>query len=185
MSIFSETMTKAISDYRLLLRRHLDQVDRMLKLQKLKLRDSDIYESDLALYETGRAIVADIETNMAMPNPGYYSYSGIQQFCTYLREYLSNYHIENDQVVHRAQKASRALLEAIQLAGLPREGLNDAIAKQLFECNKAVASFGSQEQCVLQLQILTRHQANNPGFYTRIIAHLESLLSSRCSEAAA
>ncbi|OGT41102.1 MAG: hypothetical protein A3F13_02935 [Gammaproteobacteria bacterium RIFCSPHIGHO2_12_FULL_40_19] len=185
MSIFSETMTKAISDYRLLLRKHLDQVERMIKLQKLKLRDSDIYESDLALYQTGKAIVADIEVNMAMSNPGYYSYSGVQQFCTYLREYLGNYHIESDQVVHRAQKASRALLQAIQLAGLPREGLDDGIAKQLFECNKAVAGFGSQEQCDLQLQILARQQANNPGFYTRIIAHLESLMTSRCSEAAA
>lgn len=185
MSIFSETMTKAISDYRLLLRRYLDQVERMMKLQKLNLRDADLYESDLALYQTGKAIVADIETNMATGTQGYYSYSGVQQFCDYLKEYLDNYHIENDQVVHRAQKASRALIEAIQLAGLPREGLNEAVAKQLFDCNKAVAVFGSQEQCDLQLQILGRQQANNPGFYTRIIAHLESLISSRCSEAAA
>lgn len=185
MSIFSETMTKAISDYRLLLRKHLHQVERMMKLQKLNLRNSDIYESDLTLYETGKAIVADIEMNMAMSTSGYYSYSGVQQFCLYLKEYLSNYHIENDQVVHRAQKASRALIEAIQLAALPSEGLNESVAKQLVECNKAVANFGSQEQCELQLQMLARQQANNPGFYTRIIVHLESLMSNRCSEAAA
>ena len=29
-----------------------------------------------------------------------------------------------------------------------------------------------------------RQQAGNPGFYTRIIAHLESLIASKCSEAA-
>ena|SRR3990167_3274493 len=184
MSIFAETMTKAITDYRFLLRRHLNQSERMSKLRELKLRDSDTYESDLALYEAGKAVITDIEANMAAPNQGYYSYSGIQQFCDYLKEYLENYHIENDQVVHRAQKASRALITAIQLTTLPRERLNDLIAEQLFDCNTTVVGFGSQEQCELQLQTLARQQANNPGFYTRIIAHLESLMLSGTSVAA-
>lgn len=184
MSIFAETMTKAITDYRFLLRRYLTQSERMAKLRKLKLRDSDTYESDLALYEAGRAVIADIEENMAVPNQGYYFYSGISQFCDYMKEYLDNYHIENDQVVHRAQKASRALITAIQLTTLPRERLNDSIAEQLLDCNLTVVGFGSQEQCELQLQTLARQQVNNPGFYTRIIAHLESLMLSSSSAAA-
>lgn len=184
MSIFSETMTKAIGDYRTLLRRHLNQVERMTKLQKLNLRDVALYQSDMNLYEMGQAIIADMEENSASELKGYYSYSGIRQFCDYLKDYLANYHVENKQVVHRAQKASRALLQAIQLTTLPRERLDDSTVKQLFECNKTVVGFGSQEQCELQLQTLTRNQASNPGFYTRIIAHLESLMNSRCSEAA-
>lgn len=185
MSIFSETMTKAIADYRFLLRRHLNQADRMTKLQQLHLRDLDIYESDLALYETGRAIIADIEQNMSVStHQGYYSYSGIRQFSDYLKEYLDNYYIENNQVVHRAQKASRALLTAIQLTALPRKNLDDTVAKKLFACNKTVVTFGSPEQRELQLQTLERQQAMNPGFYTRIIAHLESLMLSSSSIAA-
>lgn len=184
MSIFSETMTRAISDYRTLLRRHLNQVDRMTKLHELNLRDADLYVSDVNLYEAGKAIVADMEASGATQLRGYYSYSGIRQFCEYLKEYLANYYIENNQLVHRAQKASRFLLESIQLATLPRERLDDSVAKQLVECNKAIVTFGSHEQCELQLQTLSRSQATNPGFYTRIIAHLESLMTSRCSEAA-
>ena len=184
MSIFTETMTKAISDYRFLLRRYLDQVERMTKLQKLNLRDADIYENDLSLYETGQAIIKDIETNMDSSCQGYYSYSGIGQFCTYLKEYLSNYHVENNQVMHRAQKASRALIKAIQLSALPRERLNDMVANQLCDCNKAVVIFGSQEQWALQMQTLARYQMQNPGFYTSIIAHLESLVSGKSSIAA-
>ena len=184
MSIFSETMTKAISDYRLLLRRHLGQVERMMKLQKLNLRSQDIYDSDISLYRVGMAIVADMEENMSMNPQVYYSYSGIQQFCQYLKEYLDNYHLDNNQVVHRAQKASRALLKAIQLAGLPRDSLNDGVANQFLDCNKLIAGYGSKEQCELQLTMLSRQQAANPGFYTRIIAHLELLISSRCSQAA-
>lgn len=179
MSIFSETMTKAIGDYRFLLRRYLDQVERMTKLQKLHLRNAEIYESELALYETGRAIIADIKENM-INVPGirnrYYSYSGIGQFCEYLEEYLNNYEIEGNQVVHRGQKASRALLKSIQLAAMPRETLNEKIANELVECNKTIVGCGSKEQWDLQLQTLTRQQASNPGFYVRIVTHLESLI---------
>ena len=176
MSIFSETMVKAIADYRLLLRRYLNQVDRMTKLRALNLKDPDLHESDIALYHAGEAIIADMEENMVTHVHGYYAYSGIQEFCNYLKEYLSNYFIENEQVVHRAQKASRALLESIQLTTLPREKLSDQIAKQLLQCNKTVVVMGSKEQCELQLEVLTRQQSQNPGFYTRIIAHLESML---------
>ena len=80
-------------------------------------------------------------------------------------------------MVHKAQKASKALLKAIQLSGLPRECLDDQVATQLFECNKTVVSLGSTEQWGLHLQTLERQQRANPGFYTRIIAHLESMLS--------
>lgn len=184
MSIFAETIVRAISDYRLLLRRYLSQSERMMKLHRLKLRDLDAYEADLALYQAAKAIVADIEENMKMPNQSYYSYSGIQQFCVFLKEYLDNYHLENDRVVHRAQKASRALIKAIQLSTLPHDRLNDSIAKQLFDCNKTIVCFGSQEQWELQMQTLARQKENNPGFYTHIIAHLETLLTSGNAKAA-
>src|SRR5579864_7513528 len=178
MSIFAETMTKAIGDYRFLLRRHLSQSERMAKLHEFKLRDSDTYETDLALYQTAKTIVVDIEENMKTPNQSYYSYSGIQQFCDYLKNYLENYHIENGRVVHRAQKASRALIKAIQLSALTHDRVNDRIEKELFDCNKTVVGFGSQEQWELQMQTLSRQKENNPGFYTHIIAHLETLMGT-------
>lgn len=185
MSIFAETMTQAINEYRALLRRHLDQVDRMMKLQELRLRDSDLYESDVALYNTGLAIVEDIKTNMVSASRGYYSYSGVQQFSQHLEEYLSNYFVENDKVVHRAQKASRAVLDAVQWMSMPRESLDETILKKLCDCNKTVVYNGSKEQCQLLLQTLSRKQISNPGFYTRIIAHLESLIARHSSTAVA
>lgn len=184
MSIFSETMSKAISDYRLLLRRYLGQVNRMAKLQQLGLKNPAIFENDIALYNAGHAIITDIEANMSVPDQSYYSYSGIMQFCEYLKEYLANYCVEKGCVVHRAQKASRALLQAIQLTGLPREKLQEQVTKQLLECNQVVALNGSSEQCELQLQILSRQQEHYPSFYTSIIAHLESLMHARQSQAA-
>lgn len=175
MSIFSETITKAISDYRALLRRHLTQVDRMTKLQKLELKKVNTYKTDLALYKATIAIVEDIETTMALENPGYYSYSGIDQFCTYIKEYLNDYIVENGEVIHKARKASGAILEGIQLCSLPKESLDQSVNKKLLEFNEIIVNFGSSEQIELQMQILMRQQAVNPDFFTTIIAHLESL----------
>ena len=184
MSVFSETMIRAISDYRTLLRRHLSQVDRMLKLKKLNLKNDDLYRNDMRLYQAGLLIIEDMEANSSGPLRSYYSYSGVTQFCEYLKEYLSNYYVEKNQVIHRAQKASRAQLSAIQLMSLPAERLNNTISQQLFDCNQMIVTYGSQEQCELHLQTLERSQVDNPGFYTSLIAHLESLMTGRCSQAA-
>lgn len=177
MSIFAETIRKAINDYRFLLRRNLDQAERMAKLSLLDLRNPELYGDEVALFKAAQAIVTDIEANMLLYPSGYYAYSGIDKFCVFLKEYLAHYEIENDRLMHKAQKASKALLKAIQLSGLPRERLDDQVATQLFECNKTVVSLGSTEQWDLHLQTLERQQRANPGFYTRIIAHLESMLS--------
>ncbi len=185
MSVFSETMIKAISDYRFLLRRYLQQAERMAKLRELKLRDSDIYDNDLALFHVGKAIIEDMKNNMDSGGQGYYAYSGIGEFCKFLGEYLDNYFIENDHVVHRAQKAARAIITAAQLMALSRDRLDEVVAKKLFDCNRTVVNFGSQEQCELQLHTLTRQQASHPGFYTRIIADLKSLILSDRSSVAA
>lgn len=184
MTIFAKTMTKAIADYRFLLRRHLPQADRMIKLTVLKLRDENTYKNDITLYKVGQTIISDIEENSDNSPKSYYAYSGIQEFCNYLKEYLSHYDIEQDQVIHRAQKASRALIQSIQLTALTREELNDAIAKKITECNLTITDFGSEEQCELQLQTLKRQQMHHPEFYTNLISHMESLMTGRCSEAA-
>lgn len=184
MSIFTRTMSKAIADYRTLLRRRLKQADRMHKLQALNLRDKKMYQSDLALYHAGQAIVKDIRSTMLQPMNGYYSYSGLAQFCDYLEAYLSDYFIENDTVIHCAQKASRALLDAIQLAGLDRSQLDDRIATLFYNCNETIVEFGTKEQVELQMQLLARQQASHPDFYTKLIAHLESLQHSRAAVAA-
>lgn len=179
MSIFSITIKKAIQDYRFLLRRYLPQAERMTKLQKLRLKKKDTYESDFSLYQAASNIVADIEKNMLNADQGYYSYSGIEQFCQYLKDYLNDYMVENGVVIHRTRNASRALLHAIQLASTPREQLDERIAKKLFESSKEIVQYGTPEQFDLYSQALESCQAKNPGFYTRIIAHFESLRASK------
>ena len=185
MSLFAQTMTRAISDYRALLRRYLDQVARMTTLQRLRLRQAETYQSDLTLYNTGWAIIEDIENNLlteiTAKENNYYSYSGIAQFCTYLKNYLNSYHLEGERVVHRAQQASRAQLSAIQLIASEKQA--EDVRKQLLEYNAIIVNSGSKAQRDLQQQALLEAQQQHPDFYTGILSHFESLLSERFSEA--
>ncbi len=177
MSIFSEAITRAISDYRQLLRKYLSQSERVIKLAELHLKDSSIYKSDFTLYETAQAIVKDVESNLRVPNQGYYSYSGISQFCQYLKEYLHHYEVDarTGSVAHKAQKASRALIQAIQLIALPE---SEKVAKKLQECNYKIAEFGSPEQHELHRCNLEQHCKDSEYFYVPLLRNFEQQLQS-------
>lgn len=172
-SIFSQTIAKAISTYRQMLRRYLPQAERVTRLNKLNLKDPHLYESDLALYRAAMSIVKDIEENMGVADQGYYSYSGIGTFCEYLKEYLSKYEIEGDTVIHRAQKASRALVQAIQLATLPENRLDENVKRKLRHCNEVIASFGSNEQHEIYINNLEKMLAYNEEFYSPILQNFK------------
>ena len=113
MTIFSDTMKNSISIYRQMLRRYLQQAEHIIKLNQLNLKNPNLYENEVALYHTGYLIIADVKKNLGNANSTYYFYSGVRNFSKYLKEFLKefleNYEIENNRVVHRSQKASRAL----------------------------------------------------------------------------
>lgn len=154
MSLFSETMTKAVSNYRTLLRRYLPQAERMSKLKELGLRDPLLYSNELALYKTGQRIV-DHLLELAHKNDGYYTYSGLATFAKHLKQFLSQYEIVGRAVMHRAQKASKIVLDAIQALMLARtQGFTPELQTQLENYNHDIATIGTTEQHQLHQQTL-------------------------------
>lgn len=175
-TIFAKTIAKAIHTYRQMLRRYLSQVDRVSRLAKLNLKDPSIYESEVALYHTAYAIVKDIEENMEIGDQTYYSYSGIESFCQYLKNYLEKYTVEGDHVVHQAQKASRALVQAIQLCILPANKLDDQSKQKLRKCSEIIAQYGSKEQQELHFNNLEKIRENSEEVYFLIMQHYKEKL---------
>ena len=177
MSIFAETIAAAIKEYRFYLRKTMKQADRMAKLAELKLKDVNIYSGDVVLYQTAQAIVADIQHNISIPEQGYYSYSGIEKFCEYLSTYIKDYAIENDKVIHRAQRASRAIMEAIQIVnGKPAHTLSDRIKRNIHACQEKIVFYGNQEQFDLYTKNLEKLKPNAPLFFTDLLRHFNMLL---------
>lgn len=163
-TIFAQTIARAISDYRQFLRKYLNQSDRVRKLNELGLKDPELYKSETALFSVAWGVVKDIEMNIEIPEQNYYSYSGIAKFCEYLKEYLENYEIENEKVIHKAQKASRAMIQAIQMMSISGDQLDETLAKKLEGCNEVIATCGSHEQCDLHLNTLERQRQVNPNY---------------------
>ena len=176
-TIFAETIARAISEYRQMLRRYLSQSERVTKLAELNLKDTTIYQSEISLYNVAHAIIEDIESNMKVPDQGYYSYSGIMKFCEYLKEYINNYEIEDGKVIHHAQKASKALIQAIQIATLPAERLDEKSRTEMQNCNELIARCGSPEQQALYLESLERSGERYPEFYAPLLKQYQQLVS--------
>lgn len=176
-TLFAQTIAKAISDYRQFLRKYLKQSDRIRKLSELNLKDPEIYNNEVKLFEIAHGIIEDIQKNVEIPDQNYYSYSGIAKFCEFLKEYLDNYELENNRVIHKAQKASRAMLKAIQILNQPKEKLNETVAGTLIECNEVIATCGSEEQLELHAASLERHKPMYEEFYRVIIDDFKSRLN--------
>lgn len=168
-SIFSEAIARAISDYRYLLRRYLPQAKRMHKLAELKLNDSTIYENEPELYRVARQIIADIEKNMDLTETGYYSYSGIAHFCNYLKDFMRNYDVDHGRVIHKAQKASKALIYVIQLFMKSENEFTPELTNEFMQCNKVIVENGSVEQQELYLSNLEKNTEAYPNFYHDIL----------------
>lgn len=182
-SMFAKTAAKGISVYRQMLRRYLSTNERAQKLADLNLKDPAIYEDDALLYQTALNIVVDIEKNMDTSDEGYYAYSGIGQFCQDLRDFLNSYIVENGEVIHKAQKASRSLILAIQIMALPDHQLDARAESQLKHCAEIVAEYGSDEQQEMYHKSLSEHTEINNGFYLPLLQHYEQLVGRELQEA--
>jgi hypothetical protein len=178
MTVFAETIIQAIGDYRTILRKckDVDQVARVAKLSKLNLKKINVFSDDVVLYNTAQSVLEDIRETFHVPEQGYYSYSGIENYYTALNEFLSQYDIdtEEDVVVHRAQRASRAILNAIQeLNGKPAHLLNDAIKEQVYDCHLVIINNANEEQVEIYRENLVKLKANAPLFYTDLLRHFD------------
>lgn len=171
--MFKQTMTKAITDYRQILRRYLSSKERIEKIKQLRLKDASIFKSELLLFQTGQAIIEDIKQNVQVPNEGYYSYHGITKFCRYLEQYLSNYEATEEGVVHKAQKAANAMIKVIQFFAMSDELLNDDVSEELRVCSQVIATCGSEDQRRLFRNSLVRQCEYAPGFYGDVLTYYD------------
>lgn len=174
-TIFKETISRAISDYRTLLRRHLAQHERVNKLAQLGLKQPD-YDNEVVLFRIAQRIVHDIETNIDTGSQSYYSYSGVSNFGTHLKKFLANYIIESNTVVNRAQKASRALLESIQLIGLPTTKMTTQVLDSINRNSMVIAFYGSEEQCELYRENLERYYRERGAFFGPLLRYFQEQL---------
>ncbi|MBS0349613.1 MAG: hypothetical protein JSR33_00260 [Proteobacteria bacterium] len=166
-SMFVETMSRAISDYRLILKKYLSPEQRVSKIAELRLKDPTIYDDESTLFQVVQNILSDIEKNIRVPNEGYYSYYGIVRFAKFLREYIDNYTLEGNVVIHKAQKASNLLLKIIQL--LSTEDFTDNISQQVITLHPLLFELSTKDQVLIYKNTLKKFEDRNKKAYRKVI----------------
>lgn len=183
MSIFADTMLKAISDYRSLLRRHLDQADRVRKLNALKIRGNFYYENDVDLYTIGYSIIKDIERSFSHTGRGYYAYSGVRRFSDHLKEYLDQYIvIDSTQVIHCGQHSAKSLLSAIQLISLPASRLSRDADNKLRQLIDIIFNYGTEKQQIDIMGALELGLLKAEDFFGPLFAYAKTFLGEEWDE---
>ncbi len=186
MSIFTDTMVEAIRKYRAMLRKYLPQAERINHLHRLNLKNPQLYNSEVMLYQLGYKIIDHLQQLDNTKN-GYYSYSGISQFASHLKKFLDKYRIDKgyDRVVHTSQLASRYMVKVTQLLALNAN--SEQAEQEIANCHEMIALHGSKEQLELYQNTLQnmirKHIHDRNGCYRNALAQFNRCLETKRSAA--
>jgi len=98
---------------------------------------------------------------------------GLDEFKHHLDDLMSVYRIENERVIHTSQKASTAIVNAIQIMSLPDDRLSEQYAKQLNQYAEQVKRFGSRDQKQHFIKALRSQSERNPNFFLPILDDIQ------------
>ena len=173
--MFVQTITKVIKDYRFMLRKIYkgQQLERVKKLHEMGLKDPKLNNDPVALFHVAHAIVNDLQQNHKPKKSGYYAYSGVIDFCGYVVDFLDDFEVNGDVVVHKAQEASQAMLSFVQ--SIESHSFDSEFFQKAKGYNEVVARCGSNEQQALYKKIL-RDQALPAPVKDGCIDHFEACI---------
>jgi hypothetical protein len=158
---FNSMILKAISDYKVILRKTLPAPICVAKMHELGIKRKYVKEVDVVgLYKIGQKIIAELKQYVSINKRRKSNnfYQGASEFLQYLEEIFANYCIEDNRVVHVGQKASSALVNAIQLITLSQGKLTKSKALQVVQYGNVVASCGTKEQREMFINAINEHQ---------------------------
>lgn len=177
MTFFSESMFKLLTEYKRVLKRYFKPEDRLIKIDDLELQRKLLkYADDIGLFHKAHRVLNDIEqwNNTTTNSPT--EYSGIEEFYQHLKNQVNEYRLENGKLVNITQQASRAIVDAVQLMGLPEPQLTQPIAKKLDQCIYIVAKFGSKEQQDVFIKALKTQKNRLVNFFLPLLNNFERYL---------
>lgn len=159
---FCSTILKAISNYKLILRKSLSATQCTLKMQELGIKRQHIRKAnnEVMLYQLGLKIKDDLKKQVGVEKNGKTNnfYHGAGEFLQYLEDLFANYRVEKNRVVHVGRKISGILIEAVQIITLSKEKLVGDRVEQVVKYSEIIATYGSKEQKTMFLNAINSHQ---------------------------
>jgi len=180
MSVFSETIIKALNGYKTILKKNLSSEEKTAKLNALGLKRKQLQQAnDVVLYSTAQQVLKDIAQSTEFPDDNDKAsswYCGLHEFYKHLQDILATHYVSQNTVIHVTQQSSRALVNAIQLMSLADAALDKKVATRLDQCGQTVAKFGSKEQQQKLAHALKLHKERNVSFFLPLLCNFEKYL---------
>ncbi len=179
MSTFSKYILKLLNDYKRLLRRYVSTTEREKIIINLGIKRKSLkFDNDVILYNKAYRVIQDIEYWTEKTQRTAAEHSGVDEFYQHLKNYLSQYRVENNLIVHVTQKISCALVQAIQLAS--SKHLTEEDLSKLENCIQSVKKYGSADQQSVLLKALKQHSPATANLFAPMF---EPLLQSQAESA--
>ena len=181
MSVFVQTATQIINDYKRLLSKLVSATtDRQDRLKTMRLKRKDLRSStEVDLYIKIKDIIADLENWQRKSTRESLEYSGLENFIEHVKSSFNEFRLtSSNKVVHGRQKASCALIEAVQLMSMPDPKLTSDLYERLDQCSQIIAKFGTQDQQIAYNKALQVHRERNASFFHPLVDSFKRYLSS-------
>jgi len=150
------------------LRKSLPSNKSSVKIKELGIKRKHLKAmNEVRLHQIGTLILHDLEQNVHTGKCSNY-YCGIEEFIEHIKKLLDSYCIENNQIINVKQKASQAMLEAIQLMSLPEDKLNASTAIKLNQCVYNVTKYGDKEQLQILTEAIKAHKQRATVFFCKL-----------------
>ena len=177
MFIFAKIILKLLSDYKSIIKKHHTHAEWIAKINKLGLKRKVLKnDNDAALYHKAHKVIEDISAYLNQNPQGISSWhSGLDEFCQHLKNIMSEYKLENNQVVHLSQHVSRTLVEALQLIN-HTDVHKPTVANKLEQCGQVVAKYGTRQQQELFSKALKNSQLHDVNLFLPLSHNFEKHL---------
>lgn len=176
---FTEQALDRLAQFKAIIRRATDKAERDQLLEGLGLNYQYANDNACQLYRKLQQVALYFHENMLHRDlEKTYQYSGYDNFYRDLQAFMSEYHIENDGLIHSRQLASKAMIEVIQLATLNVKKLCSAdVMRRLAHANGVIAAYGTREQHQHHIENLRKYGSeDNSTFFEGMINNFNKVL---------
>lgn len=175
MSTFNKVITKLLTEYKSIVKKFLSPKVATAKIDALGLKRKELrYDDDVALFYKSQRVLEDMQVWLRSEVRSHW-YSGLDEFCQYLKNILCEYELVNNRVVHTSRQASCALVEAFQIIRLNTKR-NKFTMRRLEHCAQIIAQFGTREQQEMFGKALKNHEYEDVNFFLPLLASFEKHL---------
>lgn len=174
MSLFRDQVRKLLSEYKVLMKKYLPSDKRALHFRLLGVDRYNLkYVNEPGLYQAAEKVLADLNERIVDVEQNGTWFSGLDEFRQCLANLMEQYYLDDNQVVHGAQRASQAMIRAIQLMTININQLQNDQYNELEKLSREIYRFGSREQKQLFLKALRTQSDKNPNALLPLLDRFE------------